>query len=73
MAALFVIETRCRRRLHMEFTRTDSAEPGTIRGNVVFFDDKGIPVLAIEDLESVANAPLLEVATRAGMAESLSA
>jgi len=58
-------------RMHMEFTRIDSEEPGIIRGNVVFFDDKGVPVLTIEDLDCAANAPLLEIAAKAGVAESL--
>jgi NAD(P)-dependent dehydrogenase (short-subunit alcohol dehydrogenase family) len=39
-------------RVHMEFTRADSPDPGMIRGNVVFFDGNGTPVLAIEDLDS---------------------
>ena len=57
-------------RLHMEFTRTESPEPGTIRGNVVFFDDQGEPVLAIEDLDGTANPSPAAAADRAGATES---
>ena len=57
-------------RMHMEFTRTESPEPGTIRGNVVFFDDQGEPVLAIEDLDGTANPSPAAASDRAGAAES---
>ena len=39
-------------RMHMEFTRIGSPDPQVIRGNVVFFDGDGSPLLAIEDLDS---------------------
>ena len=45
-------------RLHMEYMRTAVVDPTIIRGNVIFLDDDGIPVLSIEDLESVASAAL---------------
>ena len=37
--------------LHLEFERSDSADPALIRGNVVFCDDAGTPVLTIEELD----------------------
>jgi hypothetical protein len=43
-------------RLHMEFTLAESPEPGKIRGQVVFSDAAGSPVLAIEDFDSVLGA-----------------
>lgn len=45
-------------RLHMEYERIDSPDPTLIRGNVVFFDEHGEPVMAIEELDSVASAAL---------------
>lgn len=42
----------------MEYRRLDSGDPHLVRGDVVFFDAQGAPVLAIEELESVASAAL---------------
>jgi hypothetical protein len=42
--------------LRMEFTRTDSPGPEFVRGDVVFFDDHGEAVLAIEDLDCTLSA-----------------
>ncbi len=58
-------------RLQMEFTHTDSAEPGIIRGNVTFYDEKGLPVMTVEDLDNAASAYLNEIVDNAGAAESL--
>jgi len=43
-------------RMHMEFTLSESPAPGTIRGQVVFCDDRGAPVLAIEDFDCSVSA-----------------
>ena len=43
-------------RMHMEFTLSESPAPGTIRGQVVFSDDRGAPVLAIEDFDCSVSA-----------------
>ncbi len=45
-------------RLHMQYQRLESGDPTLIRGNVVFFDDEGQPVLAVEELDSIASAAL---------------
>ena len=45
-------------RLHMEYQRTEASDPTIIRGNVIFFDDAGVPVMLVEDLDSVASAAL---------------
>jgi len=37
--------------MHMEFTLSESPEPGKIRGQVVFSDEHGAPVLALEDFD----------------------
>lgn len=44
--------------LFMEYTRIDADDAGLIRGDVTFLDDAGEPVLAIEELDSVASAAL---------------
>jgi NAD(P)-dependent dehydrogenase (short-subunit alcohol dehydrogenase family) len=44
--------------LHMQFECTDSPDPAMIRGDVVFFDDQNLPVLAIEELDCVISATL---------------
>jgi hypothetical protein len=43
-------------RMHMEFTLSESPEPGKIRGQMVFSDDHGAPVLAIEDFDCSLSA-----------------
>jgi hypothetical protein len=45
-------------RLHMQYQRLESDDPTLIRGNVVFFDDEGQPVMAVEELDSIASAAL---------------
>ena len=42
----------------MEYERIETSDPTLVRGNVVFFDEAGEPVLAIEELDSVASAAL---------------
>ena len=44
--------------LHMEYARIESADPNLIRANVTFFDEQGEPVMAIEELDSIASAAL---------------
>ncbi len=44
--------------MHMEYERIATADPTLIRGNVTFFDDQGEPVMAIEELDSIASAAL---------------
>jgi hypothetical protein len=48
----------CPERMHMEYARTDTDDPSLIRGNFTFFGPQGEPVLAIEELDSVASAAL---------------
>jgi hypothetical protein len=45
-------------RMHMEYQRIETDDPTLVRGNVVFFDEQGEPVMAIEELDSVASAAL---------------
>lgn len=45
-------------RMHMEYERIETDDPSLIRGNVTFFDERGEPVLAIEELDSIASAAL---------------
>jgi hypothetical protein len=49
---------RCPERMHMEYERIETADPSLIRGNVTFFDEQGEPVMAIEELDSIASAAL---------------
>jgi acyl transferase domain-containing protein len=44
--------------MHMAYERIPTTDPTLIRGNVVFSDDQGEPVLVIEELDSVASAAL---------------
>ena len=60
-------------RLHMEYERVATDDPALIRGNVVFFDDQGEPVLAIEELDSVASAALNRLGGTARAAEDTAA
>jgi NAD(P)-dependent dehydrogenase (short-subunit alcohol dehydrogenase family) len=46
------------RHMHMQYTRIHTDDPTLIRGNVVFLDDQGQAVMAIEELDSVASAAL---------------
>lgn len=48
-------------------------DPTLIRGNVTFFDEQGDPVMAIEELDSVASAALNRLGGTARTAESASA
>ncbi|MCJ0826322.1 SDR family NAD(P)-dependent oxidoreductase [Luteimonas sp. 50] len=45
-------------RLHMQYTRIPTDDPTLIRGNVLFLDEHGEAVMAIEELDSVASAAL---------------
>jgi NAD(P)-dependent dehydrogenase (short-subunit alcohol dehydrogenase family) len=45
-------------RLHMQYTRIPTDDPTLVRGNVLFLDDQGEAVMAIEELDSVASAAL---------------
>ena len=49
---------RCPERMHMEYERIETADPSLIRANVTFFDEQGEPVMAIEELDSIASAAL---------------
>jgi len=60
-------------RMHMEYQRVESADPTLIRANVVFFDEQGAPVLAIEELDSVASAALNRLGGTARAAEDAAA
>jgi len=60
-------------RLHMEYERVASADPTLIRGNVVFSDEDGVPVMAIEELDSVASAALNRLGGTARAAEDAAA
>lgn len=44
--------------MHMEYERIETSDPGLIRGNVTFFDERGEPVMAIEELDSIASPAL---------------
>jgi acyl transferase domain-containing protein/NAD(P)H-dependent flavin oxidoreductase YrpB (nitropropane dioxygenase family) len=57
-------------RIHLEFTLSESPQPGTIRGQVVFSDEHGAPVLAIEDFDCSSSARIDTRADKAGAAES---
>jgi hypothetical protein len=59
--------------LHMEYRRIETADPSLIRGNVTFFDAQGVPVLAIEELDSVASAALNRLGGTARTAEDAAA
>jgi acyl transferase domain-containing protein/NAD(P)H-dependent flavin oxidoreductase YrpB (nitropropane dioxygenase family) len=60
-------------RMHMEYERIEVDDPTLIRGNVTFFDEQGEPVMAIEELDSVASAALNRLGGTARAAESASA
>jgi hypothetical protein len=45
-------------RMHMEYERIETADPSLVRANVTFFDEQGEPVMAIEELDSIASAAL---------------
>ncbi len=45
-------------RMHMEYEHIETADPSLVRGNVTFFDEDGEPVMAIEELDSIASAAL---------------
>ena len=55
--------------MHMEYERVETSDPTLIRGNVVFFDEQGEPVMAIEELDSVASAALNRLGGTARAAE----
>ena len=56
-------------RLRMEFERVETEDPTLVRGNVTFLDEAGLPVLAIEELESIASAALNRLGGTARSAE----
>jgi len=60
-------------RLHMEYECTPTTDPTLVRGNVVFFDDAGEPVLMIEELDSVASAALNRLGGTSRSAEGAAA
>ncbi len=45
-------------KLVMDYQRVPTDDPSLVRANVVFLDEAGLPVLLIEDLESIASAAL---------------
>ncbi|MBZ8141667.1 polyketide synthase [Rubrivivax gelatinosus] len=45
-------------RLRMAYERVATADPTLVRANVFFLDEDGLPVMAIEELDSVASAAL---------------
>ena len=55
--------------MHMEYERVESADPSLIRGNVTFFDEQGEPVMAIEELDSIASAALNRFGGTANIAQ----
>jgi len=60
-------------RMHMEYERIETADPMLVRGNVVFFDEQGEPVMAIEELDSIASAALNRLGGTARTAEGAAA
>lgn len=60
-------------RLHMEYSRVETAEPTLVRGHVIFYDDQGDAVLTIEELDSVASAALNRLGGTARAAEDAAA
>jgi predicted hotdog family 3-hydroxylacyl-ACP dehydratase len=59
--------------MHMEYERVASSDPTLVRGNVTFFDEHGEPVLAIEELDSIASAALNRLGGTAKTAVAASA
>lgn len=45
-------------RMQMQYTRIPTDDPTLVRGNVLFLDEQGETVMAIEELDSVASAAL---------------
>jgi acyl transferase domain-containing protein/NAD(P)-dependent dehydrogenase (short-subunit alcohol dehydrogenase family) len=60
-------------KMHMEYERVVVTDPTLIRGNVTFFDEQGEPVMAIEELDSVASAALNRLGGTARAAEGATA
>ena len=56
-------------RLHMEYQRVAADDPTLVRGHVTFFDADGVPVLAVEELDSIASAALNRLGGTARTAE----
>ncbi|MBS0445541.1 MAG: SDR family NAD(P)-dependent oxidoreductase [Proteobacteria bacterium] len=56
-------------RMHMEYQRVEMPDPTLIRANVTFFDEQGEPVMAIEELDSVASTALNRLGGTARTAE----
>ena len=61
--------TRFPERMHMEYERIETADPSLVRGNVTFFDEQGEPVMAIEELDSIASAALNRFGGTANVAQ----
>jgi hypothetical protein len=60
-------------RLHMEYQRIETTDPTLVRGHVTFFDEAGEPVLAVEELDSIASAALNRLGGTARTAEESAA
>jgi NAD(P)-dependent dehydrogenase (short-subunit alcohol dehydrogenase family) len=60
-------------RLHMEYQRVPTDDPTLVRGHVTFFDADGVPVLAVEELDSIASAALNRLGGTARTAEESAA
>ena len=60
-------------KMHMEYERVVVTDPTLIRGNVTFFDEQGEPVMAIEELDSVASAALNRLGGTSRKAEGATA
>jgi acyl transferase domain-containing protein len=60
-------------KLYMEYERVECDDPMLVRGNVTFFDEQGEPVMAIEELDSIASAALNRMGGTARAAEDAAA
>jgi hypothetical protein len=60
-------------KLHMEYERVETPDPMLVRANVTFFDEQGEPVMAIEELDSIASAALNRMGGTARAAEDAAA
>ena len=61
---------QCPEHMHMAYERIETADPTLIRGNILFSDEQGEPVMAIEELDSVASAALNRLGGTARTVES---
>lgn len=60
-------------RLTMVYHRVATEDPTLVRGHVSFLDDAGLPVLVVEELDSIASAALNRLGGTAQTAETSSA